>query len=46
MKCEVCGSSEVVMSGVDAYLLEIETERFCYDCANKMYVAKNGVKND
>lgn len=34
MKCEICGSKEIVYSGVDAFLLGIPTEKYCYGCAN------------
>ena len=35
MKCLVCESVEVVYSGVDAFLLGIPTEKYCYKCANQ-----------
>lgn len=36
MKCKSfhCESTELVYSGVDAFLLGVETETWCYDCAN------------
>ena len=34
MKCLICGSDEVVMSGIDAFCLGIPTEKYCYSCAN------------
>ncbi len=34
--CVDCGTtSNIVWSGVDAFLLQIATGQFCYDCANK-----------
>jgi len=41
-KCatENCESTELVYSGVDAFVLGIETEKYCYDCANKMALAR------
>lgn len=34
--CKVtnCKSTEVVYSGVDAFILGIPTETYCYNCAN------------
>lgn len=38
MNCEICGTTEdIVMSGVDAFLLGIPTESLCYTCANGGY---------
>lgn len=39
MKCKVinCESTELVYSGVDAFVLGIPTETYCYDCANAHY---------
>ena len=34
MKCLICNSNSVVMSGIDAFCLGIPTEKYCYDCAN------------
>ena len=34
MKCNVCGSDEVVYSGIDAFCLGVVTEKVCYSCAN------------
>jgi hypothetical protein len=45
MKCKTdnCESTNLVYSGVDAFLLGISTETYCYDCAN--YIAfKNHVE--
>ena len=29
-----CENTELVYSGVDAFLLGVETEKWCYTCAN------------
>ena len=34
-KCKNCESVELVYSGVDAFLLGVPTETFCYPCANQ-----------
>jgi hypothetical protein len=36
MKCksEGCESTELVYSGVDAFILGVPTETYCYECAN------------
>ena len=37
MNCDNCGTTEdIVMSGVDAFLLGIPTESMCYTCANSV----------
>jgi hypothetical protein len=33
-KIDFCDSTELVYSGVDAFVLGIPTETYCYDCAN------------
>ena len=34
MNCKVCNNStELVYSGVDAFVLGIPTEKICYNCA-------------
>jgi hypothetical protein len=35
-KCQVvhCDSTELVYSGTDAFMLGINTETYCYNCAN------------
>lgn len=33
MKCKVCGTNEVIYSGVDAFMLGVPTEKVCYSCA-------------
>ena len=46
MKCQVkdC-DKEVIYSGVDAFILNVPTERVCYECANTYnYVSK--IKED
>lgn len=38
MTCENCGTQEdIVMSGVDAFVLGVATESICYTCANGGY---------
>jgi hypothetical protein len=34
--CQIrnCTSTELVYSGTDAFMLGINTETYCYDCAN------------
>jgi hypothetical protein len=39
-KVEGCNSTELVYSGVDAFILGVETETICYDHANQY--AKEG----
>jgi hypothetical protein len=35
MNCEKCDTTEnIVMSGVDAFMLGVQTETICYTCAN------------
>ena len=46
MKCQVkeC-SNEVIYSGVDSFILNVPTEKVCYECANTYnYVSK--IKED
>jgi hypothetical protein len=38
-KNPVCTSTQLVYSGIDALLLRIETETWCYTCANAIAVA-------
>lgn len=39
--CVDCGTtSNIVHSGVDAFLLGIAPQTFCYDCANKNALEK------
>jgi hypothetical protein len=42
MNCKVdgCDSTELVYSGVDAWLLGIPTEKYCYECANNGWAHK------
>lgn len=35
-KCKTCDSVELVHSGVDAFLLGVNTEEYCYPCANEI----------
>lgn len=37
MKCIECGSTEVIYSGTDAFMLGVIdlVEKICYPCANK-----------
>ena len=46
MKCKSfhCESTELVYSGVDAFLLGVETETWCYDCAN--FIARKNSENE
>jgi len=37
MKCLTCGTTDIkkiIYSGVDAFCLGVQTETWCYDCAN------------
>jgi hypothetical protein len=46
VKCQVdkC-ENEVIYSGVDSFILNVPTEKVCYECANTYnYVSK--IKND
>lgn len=46
MNCVICGKSgSVVMSGVDAFVLGIPTEKICYDCANVYNKVNNFLTN-
>lgn len=38
-KNPVCDSPHLVYSGIDALLLRVETETWCYTCANVIAVA-------
>lgn len=33
-KVDGCDSTELVYSGVDAFLLNVPTETYCYECSN------------
>jgi hypothetical protein len=35
-KCKSCESVELVYSGVDAFILGVPTETYCYPCANQI----------
>lgn len=45
-KCKIanCDSTELVYSGVDAFVLGVMTETFCYSCANIYAQVKNAVE--
>lgn len=43
MKCKTCDSTELVYSGVDAFILGVPTETYCYPCANTIAQYKEGV---
>jgi hypothetical protein len=34
-ECKSCKSTDLVYSGVDAFILGVPTETFCYPCANQ-----------
>ncbi len=34
-KCKSCESVDLVYSGVDAFILGVPTETYCYPCANQ-----------
>jgi hypothetical protein len=40
-KCNRCESDEVVHSGVDAFILGINTGEYCYPCANRLMREKS-----
>jgi hypothetical protein len=35
-ECKSCDSVELVYSGVDAFILGVPTETYCYPCANRI----------
>jgi len=35
--CVLCGEEDVIMSGVDAFVYGVPTERFCYDCGRVIH---------
>jgi hypothetical protein len=35
-ECKSCDSVELVYSGVDAFILGVNTEEYCYPCANRI----------
>ncbi len=41
MTCKTCISTELVYSGIDAFLLGIPTETYCYTCANAIAKENN-----
>jgi hypothetical protein len=38
---EGCNSTELVYSGIDAFLLGVPTEKICYDHANAQHAEKS-----
>jgi hypothetical protein len=34
-ECKSCDSTELVYSGVDAFILGVPSETYCYPCANQ-----------
>ena len=38
-KIDGCNSTELVYSGIDAFILGVETETICYDHANEQALA-------
>jgi len=34
-ECKSCKSTELVYSGVDAFILGVPSETYCYPCANR-----------
>jgi hypothetical protein len=41
-----CTSTELLYSGVDAFMLGVVTETICYDCANTYAAVKDIMKKD
>lgn len=39
-ECKNCESVELVYSGVDAFLLGVPTETYCYPCANHLKIER------
>ena len=35
-ECKSCKNTDLVYSGVDAFILGVPTETYCYPCANKI----------
>lgn len=35
-ECKSCDSTELVYSGVAAFILGVPSETYCYQCANKI----------
>ena len=35
-ECKSCESVDLVYSGVDAFILGVPTETYCYPCANQL----------
>jgi hypothetical protein len=36
-KTDNCESTNLVYSGVDAFILGVDTETYCYECANRIH---------
>ena len=41
-----CTSTELLYSGVDAFMLGVVTETICYDCANTYAAVKDLMNKD
>ena len=41
-KCKSCESVELVYSGVDAFILGVPSETYCYPCANEIKSKSEG----
>jgi hypothetical protein len=41
-ECKSCKSVDLVYSGVDAFILGINTEEYCYPCANEIKSKSEG----
>ena len=36
MTCSICNTQDnIIYSGIDAFVLGVQVEKTCYDCANK-----------
>lgn len=40
-KNPVCNSTQLVYSGIDAFVLGVESETWCYTCANAIAASTN-----
>lgn len=45
-KIEFCDNTELVHSGVDAFLLGIPSETYCYDCVTHGYAKMQMLEED
>ena len=41
-ECKSCESTELVYSGIDAFILGVPSETYCYPCANKIKSESEG----